>query len=146
MTQTPIEYITGPPPADGVENDKGAAWYESLQHDMTGGGFPLSANPRVLANFVAVKSGAGLLFGFSVYNSAAFGQNVQFFDATTVAALTSGTTVPWINWPIQARQTIVISFTKPWRACTQGIVLANSTTDTVWTQGANNCVFDVQYA
>lgn len=146
MTQTPIEYVTGALPAEGVDNDKGRSWRESLQHDLTGGGFPVNANPRILTNFVVAKSGAGLLFGFTVYSSKATAQNVQVFDARAIADLTSGTTVPWLNFPINATQAITVGFSDPWRAFSRGIIVANSTTDTVWTQGLNDCLFDVQYA
>lgn len=109
----------------------------------TSGLFPLNSRSPQVENRRRVKSGAGLLFGFSVYSTVA--QNIQLFDLQNVAVLATGA-VPVMNWPIQAKQTICIGWSEPWESFAQGIIIANSTTDTSYTQGTNSCLFDVQYA
>lgn len=135
------EATAGKPIKSDVPLDR--SWWESLQHDRGPGGFPLNANPRVQTNFVVAKAGAGLLFGFTVYSTVA--QNVQVFDLSSFGNLASGA-VPWLNYPVQALQSVTVGFQEPWRAFKQGILIANSTTDTTYTAGSANCIFDVQYA
>lgn len=105
--------------------------------------FPLNSTSPQLEDRRRVKSGAGMLFGFSVYSTIA--QNIQVFDLQNVTNLSTGV-VPVMNFPVQALQTITVGFTEPWRSFNQGILVANSSTDTSYTQGLKNCIFDVQYA
>lgn len=144
MTQTPIQYVTAPPAGESdVPVDR--SWWESLEHDRGPGGFPVNANSEGLANQLVAKSGAGLLFGFTVYNSKASTQYVMVFDLQGIVNL-SASSVPRMTFPVLSKQTITVGWANPWRAFKQGIILANSTADTSFTQGLADCTFDVQYA
>ena len=103
---------------------------------------PLNANPVVATNAVVVKSGQGVLYGFSVYSSLAGSQFVQMFMGNAIPA---DGTVPLMCWPIAGQGNVSVAWPLPGRAFKTGIVLCNSTTDTTKTIGAANCLFDVQY-
>lgn len=101
---------------------------------------PWNSSSNVLEASHVVKSGRGLLFGFTVYNSGA-AQFIQWHDATTLPA---DGAVPAGFVPIAAttdRELLWI----PARTFHSGIVLCNSSTGPTKTIGAADCFFDAQY-
>jgi hypothetical protein len=101
---------------------------------------PLNSRSNVYENRRAVKSGVGVLVGFTVYNSGP-AQFIQWHDTlglpvagaapegfVEIATLASR----GLNWI-------------PGRTFQRGIVLVNSTTGPTYTAGAADCYFDAQY-
>jgi hypothetical protein len=101
---------------------------------------PLNKHSNAYAASIVVKSGPGILYGFTVYNSGA-AQFILVFDAATLPAdgvapalvLAAGATANLgANWI-------------PGRTFQTGIVLCNSSTGPTKTIGAADCYFDAQY-
>jgi hypothetical protein len=102
---------------------------------------PLNKHSNAYAASLVVKSGPGILYGFTVYNSAVAAQFIGWYDSATVPAdgvapdgfikvdtvLSQG--VAWL----------------PGRTFHTGIVLCNSSTGPTKTAGAADCYFDAQY-
>lgn len=89
-----------------------------------------------------IKSGEGILCGFSVYNSGA-AQFVLIFDARSLADLTSAS-VPEFPFPAGATSLVAANWI-PGRTFRRGIVIANSSTAPTYTAGSADCFFDAQY-
>ena len=136
MTSTTISAGRGQPMSSALEQAPfylgGEAWE----------GKPLNATSTVLSKSLTVKSGQGLLFGFSVFNSNASTQFVLVFDANTVPA--NGATAIGV-FPVATISTVGVSFGTPGRWFRQGIILANSSTEPTLTLGSADCFFDAQY-
>ena len=100
-----------------------------------------SANPRKLVNSLIVKAGPGLLFGFTATSTNVAAQFIQLFDATAVP---SNGAVPLLTLNVAAANVATVAWI-PGRGHTEGIVLANSTTQGTLTIGAADTIFDVQF-
>lgn len=97
-------------------------------------------NPR-LANSLIVKTGAGVLYGFTVSNTNASAQFVQVFDAATVPA---DGAVPILSLSVPGGNGTGFNWI-PGRAFLVGMVLCNSSTQATKTIGSADCLFDAQY-
>ncbi len=105
-------------------------------------GWPLNASSNAAAASLVVKSGAGRLFGFTVYNSAGAAQFIQLHDSQVLPA---DGAVPVFVVKVA---TVVDKgvFWGDWgRFFNRGIVICNSSTFATKTIGAADCFFDAQY-
>lgn len=109
---------------------------------------PLNSTSNVYESFRVVKSGQGILLGFSGYNSNSGTQFILGFDANQVPA---DGAVPIViiaapgssNFSADFGSVAVGSVTG--RAFRAGLVLCNSSTGPTKTIGSADCWFDVQY-
>lgn len=118
------------------------AFLESILGEEDAQGWPLNVSSNVAESSHVIKAGAGRLFGFSVYNSAAAAQFIQLHDAEKLpadgavpvfvakAATVANLAVFWGDWG---------------RFFNRGIVVCNSSTFATKTLGAADCFFDAQY-
>ena len=105
-------------------------------------GWPLNVSSNAAESSHVIKAGAGRLFGFTVYNSAAAAQFIQLHDAQTLPA---DGAVPVFVVKVA---TVVDKgvFWGDWgRFFNRGIVICNSSTFATKTLGAADCFFDCQY-
>lgn len=102
---------------------------------------PLNIHSQAYAASLVVKSGPGILYGFTVYNSKVTAQFVQVFDASALPAdgaipacvfSVSGSAGAGVNW-------------LPGRTFQTGIVICNSSTGPTKTIGSADCYFDAQF-
>lgn len=89
-----------------------------------------------------IKARPGILYGLIVYNNNAAAQFIQLHDSATVPA---NGVVPVIVFEIAAQTTRSLDFGENGRSFANGIVVCNSTTDTIKTIGGADCLFDAQY-
>lgn len=113
-----------------------------LYRELRDSGLPLNTHTNVLSSFLVVKSGPGVLYGFTVYNSSGSAQFVQVFDCATVPA--SGA-APAVVFPVAAGGPLGVQWL-PGRTFLTGIVIANSSTADTYTAGGADCYIDAQYA
>jgi hypothetical protein len=102
---------------------------------------PDNYTSRALEASAVVKTGDGILYGFTVTNTNASAQFVLLFDGRTVPG--SGA-VPILAKSVPAGDAVGFSWL-PGRTCFAGIVLCNSSTQGSLTIGAADCLFDAQY-
>lgn len=88
-----------------------------------------------------VKSGPGILFGFTVYNSNAAAQFILVFDTNTVPA---DGAIPACVFTVAGLSNLPVQWI-PGRTFTVGCVLLNSSTGPTKTAGSADCFFDAQY-
>jgi len=116
---------------------------QSAIDELNGIAIPINSTTSVAyENSRIAKSGAGTLFGFTVYNSLASSQFIQLHNANAVPA---DAALPLISFTVAGSSNLGVYFGASGRFFTQGIVLCNSTTANSKTIGAANCWFDVQY-
>ena len=89
-----------------------------------------------------IKASAGILFGVTVYNSAAVAQFIQLHDAS---ALPANGAVPLTVLTIPAASSIIYEFGAHGKAFNIGIVVCNSSTGPTRTAGAADCFFDPRF-
>lgn len=94
-----------------------------------------------LENARIIKTGAGILYGFTVTNTNASAQFVLVFDSRTVPA---DTAVPIIAISVPGGNGTGFNWI-PGRSFLYGIVLCNSSTQATKTIGAADCLFDAQF-
>ena len=99
-----------------------------------------NASPRLEASRV-IKTGPGILYGFTVTNTKAAIQFVQVFDAATLPA---DGAVPIIAKSLPASDAVGFNWL-PGRTFLTGIVICNSSTQGTKTIGSADCLFDAQY-
>lgn len=102
---------------------------------------PDNYTSRALEASAVVKTGDGILYGYTVTNTNAAAQYVLLFDARTVPA---NGAVPIFGQKVAAGDA-VSGVWLPGRTFFAGIVLANSSTQGSLTAGAADCIFDAQY-
>ena len=102
---------------------------------------PLNYTSKALANAAVVKTGDGILYGFTVTNTKGSDQYVLMFDARTVP---SNGAVPIFGQKVSTVDAIS-GLWWPGRTFFAGIVLCNSSTQGSLTIGAADCLFDAQY-
>lgn len=115
---------------------------ETLRGETDGlANLPDSKHSNGYANSIVVKTGAGVLYGFTVYSSNAAAQFIQVFDA---AAVPADTAVPTVLLTVAAAGNLGVTYI-PGRKFLYGIVLCNSSTGPTKTIGAADCFFDAQF-
>lgn len=102
---------------------------------------PLNYSSRKLEASAVVKTGGGMLYGFTVTNTNASDQYVLMFDRRDVPGAGA---VPIFGQKVSAGDA-VSGLWLPGRTFFAGIVLCNSTTQGSLTIGATDCLFDAQY-
>lgn len=102
---------------------------------------PSNYASRALEASAVVKTGDGILFGFTVTNTNVAAQFVLLFDAT---ARPGNGAVPIIGKLVAGGDAVGFNWF-PGRTCFAGIVLCNSSTQGSLTIGAADCLFDAQY-
>lgn len=123
-------------------------WFSGIVRELHASGLPLNAHSNVFANALPVKSGPGLLFGFSVFTSLDAAQFIQLHDS---AGLPGSGAVPVATFQINGGAIatgdhLAVSYIFPGRFFLRGIVLVNSSTANTYTAGAADSLFDAQYA
>lgn len=102
---------------------------------------PFNARSIKYATSIVVKTGPGILFGFTVYSSKAASQFIQLFDANTLPA--DGVDPEWF---VSVAATSDREFNwVPGRTFRNGIVICNSSTGPTKTIGSADCYFDAQF-
>jgi hypothetical protein len=107
----------------------------------TAGLTPDNYTSRALEAAAVVKTGDGILYGFTVTNTKASDQYVLLFDRRDVPA---DGAVPIFAQKVSASDA-VSGLWWPGRTFYAGIVLCNSSTQATLTAGAADCIFDAQY-
>ena len=102
---------------------------------------PLNIHSNVYEASRVVKSGTGILYGFSVYNSKAGTQFILVFDAATLPAEGSA---PAAVFTVPASSNLGVNWL-PGRTFQNGCVICNSSTGPTKTIGSADCWFDAQY-
>ena len=102
---------------------------------------PLNVHSNVYVNALLVKTGPGLLYGFSVYSSKASSQWIQVFDQ--VAAPATGN-IPAVSLTVATVANLGVNWIPP-RAFFTGCWIVNSTTGPTYTAGSADCFIDVQF-
>jgi hypothetical protein len=102
---------------------------------------PLNYTSRALEASCVVKTGDGILYGFTVTNTKASAQFVLLFDRATVP---SSGAVPILAKSVPAGDAVGFNWL-PGRTFFAGIVLCNSTTQGSLTPGSADCIYDAQY-
>ena len=110
-------------------------------------GLPVNASSTVAANVLQVKSGEGMLFGFTVHTSKATAQFIQMHDSQLAPAAGA---VPVAVWQINGAaiatgNDLAVSYIFPGRWFDRGCWLVNSSTVATLTAGSADCFFDAQY-
>ena len=98
------------------------------------------ASPRLAASAV-VKTGPGILYGFTITNTSGSAQFVQVFDGTEVPA---DGAVPILAKSVPAGDAVGFNWL-PGRTFLGGIILCNSSTQATKTIGSADCLFDAQF-
>ena len=126
----------------GYGGSRTEGWWAQFVGEDSPGGFPANSGGSALEVFRVVKSGAGTLFGFTVYNSGAqcF---VLLFDGT--AAPASGAVPTCAPFPVAAASTLGVNFGTWGRAFDRGLVIASSSTASTYTATSAVCWYDAQY-
>ena len=102
---------------------------------------PLNIHSNAYAASLVVKSGPGILYGFTVYSSNAGSQFIQVFDAATLPA---DGAIPAAVFRVSATSNVATNWL-PGRTFLVGCVLCNSSTGPTKTIGSADCFFDVQF-
>jgi hypothetical protein len=102
---------------------------------------PLNNQTIAYANSLVVKTGPGILFGFTVYNSNNSAQFIQVYDMTTVPA---DDAIPACVFTVAGVSNLPVQWL-PGRTFLSGCVLVNSSTGPDYTAGSADCWFDAQY-
>lgn len=102
---------------------------------------PLNTHSIAYATSLIVKSGPGILFGFTVYSSRTTAQFIQVFDSSTLPA---DGAIPELVIAIPASSDRELNWI-PGRTFRVGIVLVNSSTGATKTIGSADCFFDAQF-
>lgn len=113
----------------------------SFVGELEGSLTPLNYSSRALEASCVVKTGDGILYGFTVTNTKASAQWVMVFDRRDVPATGA---VPILAKSVPAGDAVGFDWL-PGRTFFAGLVLVNSTTQTSLTIGAADCIFDAQY-
>ena len=102
---------------------------------------PLNNRSNKLESSRVIKTGPGLLYGFTVTNTNASSQFIQIFDAATLPA--DGAT-PDEVFNVPGSVSYPIAWI-PWRTFNTGIIICNSSTAATKTIGSADCFFAAQF-
>lgn len=128
--------------SDILSAEAEAGWFIGIMRELHAAGLPLSVHSNVYENGRLVKSQPGLLFGFTVYNSALAAQFIQVHDVRSAPA--SGA-IPAVTLTVATVANLAVSYIFPGRFFQTGIWIGNSSTGPTYTAGSADCFFDVQY-
>lgn len=122
-------------------------WLKNVWGNLLGGevdapGLPLNSHSNVYEKWRPVKSGAGVLFGFTAYSSNVGAQFIQLHDEHTIPA---NGAIPVCVFTVATIAVLAVSFIFPGRFFERGIVIATSTTGPTLTLGAADTFFDAQF-
>lgn len=109
---------------------------------LDGGGLPLNVSSLALEASHVVKSGPGVLYGFTVYSDKASAQFVQLHDVQ--GGVPADGVIPVFCISVAATSDREFVWLPP-RYFGAGIVICNSSTAATKTLGSADCFFDVQY-
>ena len=110
--------------------------------DLGTSAHPLNSTSTAYEASRLAKASAGVLYGFSGFNSKATSQFIQVHDA---AALPAEAEVPVITFQVVGSSPFSMDFGQSGRKFANGIVICNSSTGPTKTIGTTDCWFDVQY-
>jgi hypothetical protein len=102
---------------------------------------PLNNSSIAYATGLVVKTGPGILYGFTVYNSNASAQFILIFDARAIPA---DGAVPACVFTVAGSSNLPVQYL-PGRTFLNGCVLVNSSTGPTKTVGSADCWFDAQF-
>lgn len=102
---------------------------------------PLNIHTNIYAASLVVKTGPGILYGFTVYSSKAGAQFIQVFDA---ASLPAEGAIPATVFTVATTSNLGVNWL-PGRTFLTGCVICNSSTGPTKTIGSADCWFDVQF-
>lgn len=122
--------------------EQGGGWFRDVVSELHTSGLPLNAHSNGLEKFRLVKSGPGLLFGFSAKSTNVAAQFILVFDSHDQPGAGA---VPDAVFDVGAANTVAVSYIFPGRFHKYGIWLANSTTAATLTAGAADTFFDAQF-
>lgn len=106
-----------------------------------GANLPRNFHSQAYASSIFVKKGPGILYGFTVYNSAVAAQFIQLFDSDSLPA---DGAIPACVFTVATVANLGTNWL-PGRSFLTGLVICNSSTGPTKTIGAADCFFDVQY-
>ena len=104
-------------------------------------GSPLNVHSNAYVAAMLVKSGPGVLYGFSLYSSNIAAQFIQIHDSLTVPA--SGA-IPAALFTVGAAGNLAVNWI-PGRSFLYGCWIVNSSTGATYTAGSADCFIDAQY-
>lgn len=102
---------------------------------------PFNVHSNAYANALQVKTGPGVLFGFTAYSSKGTAQFIQIHDKVTVPVTGD---IPCTVFTVAATAHLPISFVL-WRTFEVGCWIVNSSTGPTCTLGSADTFFDAQY-
>jgi hypothetical protein len=102
---------------------------------------PLNISSIAYAASLVVKTGPGILFGFTVYNSNSSAQFIQIFEGRTVPA---DGAIPACVFTVAGASNLPVQYL-PGRTFLTGCILVNSSTGPTKTIGSADCWFDAQF-
>ena len=106
---------------------------------------PLNYASPALASSAVVKTGPGILYGFTITNTSSSAQYVLLFDyANAATPVPANGAIPLLAQSCPANDATTFNWI-PGRTHLVGIVLCNSSTNATKTLGSANCFFDVQF-
>ena len=106
--------------------------------------YPLNLHSNVYVSSLVVKTGPGILYGFSIYNSGAT-QFIQVFDyANAATPVPADGAIPAVVFTVSGSANLAANWI-PGRAFTTGIVICNSSTGPTKTIGSANLFIDAQF-
>jgi len=108
-------------------------------------GFPLNIHSNAYGSSLVVKTGPGILYGLSIYNSKTSAQFIQVFDyANAATPVPADGTIPAAIYTVPASSNLTLNWV-PGRSFLTGIVVTNSSTGATKTIGSADCFIDAQY-
>lgn len=128
--------------SDVFDIERAGGWLKGAVSGLYASGLPLNAHSNVYANVLHVKSGPGLLLGFSVYSSNVGAQFIQVFDSVSAPATGQ---VPDAVFTVATIANLAVSYIFPGRFHKYGIWIANSSTGPTYTAGSADTFFDAQF-
>lgn len=102
---------------------------------------PFNIHSNAFVSSLVVKTGPGILYGFTVYNSKVAAQFIQIFDAVSLPA---NGAIPACVFTAATVANLGTNWI-PGRTFTTGCVIANSSTAPTLTIGSADCFIDAQY-